>query len=131
MTARRGRTQRSVEGLSILEIMVSIVLLVIILLASTQFIFEGRYGLDEEERKRTAMEFTSNILEDVRSLQWYAARSVDTTKVIDKISFHTVVTIQDNNPVPYLSRAVAKTTWTTHTGDQRTITFATFVPLHP
>lgn len=127
----RRRGSRSATGLSLIEIMASAAILVIILMASSRFLYHGRSGLDEEERKRTAMEFTSNILENVHSAAWNATHTVDTTRTIDHVSFHTVVTVQNNVPYQYASRAVARTTWSTGSGDQRTITFATFVPLHP
>jgi Tfp pilus assembly protein PilV len=127
----RGRKGSSATGLSLVEIMASAAILVIILMASSRFLYHGRSGLDEEERKRTAMEFTSNILENVRSLDWEATHTVDTTRTIDQVSFHTVVTVQEDVPYQYASRTVARTTWSTKSGDTRTITFATFVPLHP
>ena len=118
-------------GLSIIELMASLIVLVIVIAGMTQFLYLGRSGFDEEERKRTATELGNRLVEDRRSMAYTASLAADTTITVDGVAYRTVITAQSGVPTTYLKRVRAVTSWTTSKGVSRNVALSTFLPNHP
>ena len=118
-------------GFSLVELMVSLIVLVVVIAGMSQFLYLGRGTYDDEERKRTATELASRLLEDRRVLAYTAALAADTTITIDRVSYRTVITSQSGVPSTYAKRVTAMTSWSSTKGKSRNIVMATFMSNHP
>ena len=120
----------SEAGITLLESLVALAVLTIVIIGATTFTYQGRWGLDEEERKRTATQLTSRLLEERRALGYPSVLATDTSVTIDGVAYHVKIIDQQGVPSTYLRTVTDTTWWLTRKGVRRTFTVASYYPAH-
>jgi Tfp pilus assembly protein PilV len=119
-------------GISLLEILISIVVLAVVVLGATAFSYQGRWALDEEEHKRTATEYVSSIFEDFRNQPAPAvtASQPNQSAVIDNVTYTVHFDVTPGYQNPNQIRVYATVSWPMRSGGTRSFRMSTLLSNH-
>lgn len=121
---RRGVTQ---SGSSLLEIVISTLIIGLLAIGIVEFFAKGRVWFDQEERKRVATLLAQESLERTISRPYASISNWTETRRIGATPYSIAVSVQNDAPEMHLTTVRSSVSWQANPTAQRSVSLATLV----